>query len=61
MATLSIRGSMDIRRITIKAVSNIENATGGGHKHATGAKMFVDDLPEFLRVFEEELDKIDKN
>lgn len=55
-ATLSIRGREDIRKITIKAISKIPNATGGGHKNATGAKMFVDDLGRFLEIFEEELD-----
>lgn len=55
-ATLSIRGREDVREITLKAISGIPNATGGGHKNATGAKMLNSDLGEFLEVFEEELD-----
>ena len=59
MATLSIRGREDIRKITLKAISQIDNATGGGHKNATGAKIFSKDLEKFIEIFEEELAKLE--
>jgi single-stranded DNA-specific DHH superfamily exonuclease len=56
VANISIRGNFDVRRITLKAVKEIPNATGGGHKNATGAKVMVDDLKKFVGFFEEEFD-----
>jgi len=47
IANISIRGLGDIRKLTLEAIENIEGATGGGHEHATGAKMNVSDLPKF--------------
>lgn len=52
IANVSIRGSVDVRDLTIKAIEKIGNATGGGHKHATGAKMMVEDLEKFKNFFE---------
>ncbi|MEK6891001.1 MAG: DHH family phosphoesterase [Nanoarchaeota archaeon] len=52
IANVSIRGSMDVRKLTLEAVNNIPGATGGGHKYATGAKISVSDLPKFRDVFE---------
>jgi len=57
-ANISIRGSVDVREITLKALKEIPNSSGGGHKFATGAKMSFDDLPKFKRIFEEELEKL---
>jgi len=46
IANISLRGK-NIRNITLEAIKNIENATGGGHENATGAKMSSSQLPEF--------------
>jgi len=46
IANVSLRGK-NIRQITLKAIEGLENATGGGHKDATGAKMTIDQLPIF--------------
>ncbi len=57
-ANISLRGkTVDIREITLKAIKGLESAIGGGHKHATGAKMNIDDLKEF----EKRIKKIVKN
>jgi len=51
-ANISIRGR-NAREITSKAISGFENATGGGHEEATGAKINLSDLEEFRRRIEE--------
>ncbi len=53
VANISVRGKGDILKLTLKAIEGIEGATGGGHKHATGAKMNVSDLPVFRKRVEE--------
>jgi len=45
-ANVSIRGNVDIRDISAKALEDIES-TCGGHKHACGATLKVEDLPKF--------------
>ena len=46
-ANVSIRGLlMDIRTMTAKALEGIES-TSGGHEHACGATLQVEDLPKF--------------
>jgi single-stranded DNA-specific DHH superfamily exonuclease len=45
--SLSMRWKKDIRKLTLKAIEGLEGATGGGHEHATGAQMAVEDLPKF--------------
>ena len=52
-ANISIRGSENIRELTLKAIEDIEGATGGGHENATGAKLSVSDLPRFREKIEE--------
>ncbi len=52
IANISLRGGRDIRKLTLEAVKEIEGATGGGHKNATGAKMSVSDLPRFKEKIE---------
>ncbi len=42
----SLRGN-NIRDVTLKALENIENAIGGGHQHATGARIPEDELHNF--------------
>ena len=56
VANVSVRGRGDIRKVTLKAIKNIEGATGGGHEHATGAKMSKNDLRKFREFFEREVD-----
>ena len=50
-ANVSIRGKK-ARDITLKAIEGFENATGGGHDEATGAKINVSDLPIFRERIE---------
>ena len=51
-ANLSIRGEKNIRKFTIDALKNLENATGGGHENACGATMNMEDLEKFKQNFE---------
>jgi len=53
ITNISVRGDIDVRKLTIEAVKQIDGAKGGGHKHATGAKMNVEDLEKFRKYFEE--------
>jgi len=50
-ANISIR-SKKAKEITLKAIEGFENATGGGHEQATGAKILVEDLPKFKERIE---------
>jgi len=54
-ANVSLRGK-NVRELTLKAIENLEGATGGGHMDATGAKMSVEQLP----VFKERLESLIK-
>ncbi|MFA7708105.1 MAG: DHH family phosphoesterase [Candidatus Pacearchaeota archaeon] len=54
IANLSLRArDIDIRKITLEAIKNIPGAVGGGHEHATGARMNVSDLPLFKKRVDE--------
>lgn len=57
VANISLRGGEDIRKLTLKAIEGIPDATGGGHKNATGAKMSVSYLPKFKEKIEELINK----
>jgi oligoribonuclease NrnB/cAMP/cGMP phosphodiesterase (DHH superfamily) len=57
VANISVRGNEDIREFTLKAIEGIEGATGGGHEHATGAKVNVSDLPKFREKMEKMVEK----
>lgn len=46
VANISLRGN-NIKDITLKVIANIPQATGGGHQHATGAKIDIEYLPKF--------------
>jgi oligoribonuclease NrnB/cAMP/cGMP phosphodiesterase (DHH superfamily) len=46
-ANISVRWKKDAKKITEKAIEGLENATGGGHKNATGAQVQIEDLPRF--------------
>ncbi len=53
-ANISLRGQkIDIRKITLEAIKGLDSARGGGHEHATGAKMSIDDLEKFKKKVEE--------
>jgi len=52
IANISIRGKINVLKLTENAISEIDGATGGGHEHATGAKMSVSDLPLFKERIE---------
>lgn len=43
-ANISIRGEK-ARELTLKAIEGLEDATGGGHENATGARVLIEDLP----------------
>jgi single-stranded DNA-specific DHH superfamily exonuclease len=58
VANISIRGKGDIRKLTLDAIEDIEGATGGGHRNATGAKMSVSYLPKFKEKFEDLVEKM---
>jgi single-stranded DNA-specific DHH superfamily exonuclease len=45
-ANVSIRGNTNVRDIIIEAIKGLD-ATGGGHEHACGATVKVEDLPLF--------------
>ncbi|MEM3113375.1 MAG: DHHA1 domain-containing protein [Candidatus Pacearchaeota archaeon] len=51
-ANLSVRGRIDVRKITLDAIKNIEGATGGGHEHATGCKIPAGQLLKFKEFFD---------
>ena len=53
IANVSVRGSVDVRKITIEAIKQMPGATGGGHENATGAKMPAEYLLKFRNLFEE--------
>jgi len=46
-ANVSLRWEKDVRKVTLNALKGLEGATGGGHEHATGAQVSVEDLPKF--------------
>ncbi len=46
-ANVSLRWKKDIRKITLEIIKDLEGATGGGHEHATGAQISIEDLPKF--------------
>ena len=46
VANISLRGD-GVKKITLKAIEGLEDATGGGHENATGCKVRVEDLPKF--------------
>ena len=51
--SISVRGK-NIRGKVLKAIEGLENATGGGHENAVGARVKVEDL----EIFREKLEKL---
>jgi single-stranded DNA-specific DHH superfamily exonuclease len=47
---ISIRG-IKAKEVLLKSITNIENATGGGHQEACGARVPIDRLDEFKNNF----------
>ena len=51
-ANISMRGK-NSREIILKAIDGLQDATGGGHEDAVGAKIRVEDLDEFRERLED--------
>ncbi len=51
-ANISVRGKK-VKDKVLKAISELDNATGGGHDDAVGATVRIEDLEEFRKNFEE--------
>ncbi len=51
-ANISVRGK-NVRDLILKAIENLEDATGGGHEDAVGAKIKVEDLEKFREKLNE--------
>jgi len=51
-ANVSLRWKKDVKKITLKSIEGLEGATGGGHEHATGAQISIEDLPKFKERIE---------
>jgi len=51
-ANISVRGK-NIREIVLKVLEGLEDATGGGHEDAVGAKIKIEDLETFRDRLEE--------
>jgi len=52
---ISMRWKKNVLKVTSKVVKKIEGATGGGHKHATGATISARDLEKFKKLVEKEV------
>lgn len=61
VSNLSLRWNKDIRTPTVNALVDIEGATGGGHEHATGARMPTDKIEIFKKKLFEEIEKVKSN
>ena len=57
----SLRGPLNVRDLTLKAISDIEGAQGGGHEHATGAKITLDQVDKFKGNLIRELGQLSEN
>ena len=53
---ISARGE-NIREIVLKAIENLEGATGGGHENAVGAQIKIKDLEKFREKLEKLINK----
>ena len=52
---ISLRG-INIKTITLEAIKDIPNATGGGHEMATGARMAEEYIPQFKEKLQKLID-----
>jgi len=55
-ANISMRGG-HVRGLVLKAIEGLENATGGGHENAVGAKVMIKDLEKFRENVEKLVEK----
>jgi len=55
-ANVSVRGK-NVREIVLSAISDLENATGGGHENAVGAQVRIEDLEKFRKNMEKIITK----
>jgi single-stranded DNA-specific DHH superfamily exonuclease len=60
ISNLSLRWERDIRVPVVNAVACIEGASGGGHEHASGARMTSDKVEAFKEKLLEEIEKVKK-
>ena len=51
--SISVRGE-NIRKKVLKAIEGLEDATGGGHENAVGAKIKTEDLEKFKNLLKED-------
>lgn len=58
MANVSLRWEKDIRTATVNAISTIEGASGGGHEHASGARIPSDKIGDFKEKLLEEIKRL---
>ena len=55
----SLRGPLNVRELTLKAIEGLEGAQGGGHEHATGAKITEDQLEVFKSNLEKGIEDLE--
>jgi hypothetical protein len=53
---LSLRGK-NVKKILEKVLNEIENASGGGHEDAVGARISASDITKFKELFKKEIEK----
>lgn len=53
-ANISVRGR-NVRKIILESIEGLEDATGGGHENAVGAKIKFEDLEKFKKNLEESI------
>ena len=56
VSNISLRGK-NVRKILSKIIGGFENASGGGHEDAVGARIRTDDLGNFKKILIEEANK----
>lgn len=43
----SIRGQINVRKLALSSIKNIQDSTGGGHEHSCGIQINTSDVPKF--------------
>lgn len=59
-AKFSLRGPIDVRKITLESIKDIEGSSGGGHKHSCGVQIMEKDVPQFKENLIKNLEKLEK-
>ena len=57
IANISLRGK-NVKKILEKILSSFENASGGGHEDAVGARIKAEDLEKFRDLMKEEIGRV---